>query len=30
MQRREEPTFDARRFLEMMTFVRPNEERLLR
>ena len=30
MQRREEPTFHARRLLELVTFVRPNVESLLR
>ena len=30
MQRREKPTFHARRFLELVTFVRPNVESLLR
>src|SRR6476646_7640253 len=29
MQRREEPTFNARRVLELVTFVRPNIESLL-
>jgi hypothetical protein len=30
VQRGEEPTFHARRFLELVTFVRPNVESLLR
>src|SRR5437764_12156001 len=30
MQRREEPTFHARRLLELVSFVRPNVESLLR
>src|SRR5439155_10300598 len=30
VQRREEPTFNARRLLELVTFVRPNVESLLR
>src|ERR1700730_13216372 len=29
VQRREEPTFNARRLLELVTFVRPNVESLL-
>ncbi len=30
MQRREEPTFNARGILQLVTFVRPNVESLLR